>query len=447
MCPKCPLVDQFNNTYRAVIIPLSLQSPLLLQSVLAAAANQLKFYDAQYTVTALQYRGAALRSLIGALPNQTLVQHRPRSRFPLSRTEMLGVVLLLCMYDLSTAQPCKAGLATIRDQGWWSHLVGAQKIMQLPDDSAGGEKISSMLAQYLSTYSILAYATVVDAEEASIILQGASYWLSQIARPGEEIQCFSGCSNELLGILLDVCANVRAWKTRGGSDGDRNCHHNRDKLREWKMRTEERLSSLVQRTPAELALRCETGSQHDTADSGAASEVEISDAPGRTAECVRLAVLILLQHLDVDVAVDDNPVVSRSVDSIFKLMEKGTYLPAEGKSGQSSYLWPHFIAACHVKTDKDRAFLLQQLDQMHQPGAMISKTVLEPIRETVELVWKQQDLKRHAYNQHQDEDCRGDGGDGGIGGGGGEGGGRADNRSCFDWEAIMRAKRYRLNWL
>lgn len=286
--------------------------------------------------------------------------------------------------------------------------------MELSDDSTCDEAVSSMLGQYLSAYSVLAYATLVDDAEESIILQGASYWLTKIARPAQEVQCFTGCSHELLWIILDICAKFRAGRKNRHGPGPE------EDLRLWKMQTEARLQSLVQWTPTELSSRfqaaCSPPSHHTGRD--------ILNAPARTAECFRLAALILIQHLDSEASLDTNPIVAESVQSILKLMEEGTHLPAEGKSGRSSYLWPYFIAACHVKSDDDRSFILARLEQMRQLGASISKTVLEPIRDIVELVWKQQDLKRHAYV-----------------------GVLEDEGGAFEWESVMRALNCRLNWL
>ncbi|KAK4943900.1 hypothetical protein LTR10_016616 [Elasticomyces elasticus] len=411
MCPKCPFVDGYNNSYRKVIIPLSLQSPLLLNSVLATAANQLKFFDPQYTTTALQYRGTTLRSLTRVFTDDN---HRA-----LSRTETLGIVLMLCMYDMSNNESCKSSSSAMRDQAWWIHLQGARRLMELRHDNPCDEAVPSMLGQYLSAYSILAYTTLVDDVQESVIFEGASYWLAQVARPAQEVQCFTGCSHELLGIILDICAQIRARKNN-------RLDISLVDLETWRRQIEARLHSLVQWTPAELTSRLQPEGSPGSAASRPHPE-DVRNVPARTAECFRLAALILVQHLDLNCPLDANPTVAQSVNSILKLMGEATqYVPAEGKSGRSSYLWPYFIAACHVKTDDDRAFILDRMEHMRQVvGAFISTTVLEPIRETVQLVWKQQDLRRHAYpgNSLERED------------------------TCFEWESVMRALGYRLNWV
>ncbi|RFU24349.1 hypothetical protein B7463_g11987, partial [Scytalidium lignicola] len=69
MCSTCALLDTQDNGHRNVIVPISIISPLLLKSVLAVAANHLKFHDSRYRITALQYKGCTLKTLQRLLRN------------------------------------------------------------------------------------------------------------------------------------------------------------------------------------------------------------------------------------------------------------------------------------------------------------------------------------------------------------------------------------------
>lgn len=154
----------------------------------------------------------------------------------------------------------------------------------------------------------------------------------------------------------------------------------------------------------------------------------------RTAEAFRHAALILLQHLDPDVAVEESPVVHDSVATILTLMTAGVPLSPPGKSGRSVFLWPYFIAACHVRTDEERVVVLRNFDTLERIGASVANDrAVSFIREVVERVWKQRDLRAdHTHNL--------------LGSNGIPDSNDDNDPACFEWERVMRSLGYTLDW-
>ncbi|KAL1986073.1 hypothetical protein VTN96DRAFT_6970 [Rasamsonia emersonii] len=428
MCPKCRFADGSKNRYRQVIIPITLVSPLVLRSVLAVAANQLKHYDARYEVTALRYQTATIRALSRMIACTSGTGNRNAAALTpsLSKTEILSIILMLCFFEFANDNSCRP----VATQAWRVHLDGARRILELPASSFGGvgaacdTGVVTFLAGFLASRSILAYTTLVDPADGEALFRGGSYWLSKIARPVEEIDNFTSCSNEVLSIILEICYRIRKTKRRKGAT-------DWGLLRAWKEETEIRLRNLVQELPASASASPSTASNAITEYPPALTTVT------RTAEAFRHAALILLQHLDPDVPVEENPVVNDSVTTILNLMTAGVPISPPGKSGRSVFLWPHFIASCHVRTDEERIVVLRNFDTLERIGASVANRAVSFIREVVERVWKQRDLRADHNNSalfvHNNSiPCNISDDD--------------DDPACFEWEQVMRSLGYTFDW-
>lgn len=435
MCPHCRFADGYQKRYRQVIIPITLVSPLVLLSVLAVAANQLKYSGDGFGVTALRYQTATLRVLshvIGSVNSAT----QSHLNVSMSKTEILSAIWMLCFFEFGNDNRCRSGLSP---PAWRVHLEGARRILELPASAFGGLSswscdpgVVTFLAGFLASRSVLAYTTVVNPSDEEALYCGGSYWLSKIGRSPQEIENYTNCSNELLGIILETCHRIR-WRNRARTTLPQ--HEDEEALRNWRRQTESRLLHIAQVpsralslepcSPSSLLLSASPASQTTTT---TATEYPPSlPTVYRIAEAFRHAALILLQYLNPNVLVEDNPAVRDSVRMILNLMSAAVPVPPRGKSGRSIFLWPFFIASCHVQTDEDRMLVLRKFQDLECAVASVSNdTVVPCLRDVVENVWKQQDLRkdcvRGKYRSFSREDW------------------------CFEWERAMRVLGYAIDW-
>lgn len=431
MCPKCRLVDGDRNSYRQVIIPISMASPPVLISVLAQAANQLKHYDNRYEVTAIRYQNATLQSLSQTIASANSSMDE-RGQFHQTsstswKTEMLAIVLMLCHSEFSNDIAYRPRVAP----AWRVHLEGARRILELPSPSRSLELsgVVTFLAGFLASHSVLAYTTLVNPDDAEVLFRGGKYWLGKIARPAQEIDNYSNCSTELLSIILETCHQIRRRRLHQVPD---EC----ERLRVWNQETQTRLFTLSQFHASSF----QTSSPISITPLSNPITTYPPPIPtvNRTAEAFKHAALILLQYLDPQCAVENSPTVKESVSINLSLMSVGVPIPPPGKSGRSVFLWPYFIAACHVQSDEDRAVVLRNLQQLERVAAAVFNNAVTFIREVIEGVWKQRDLR------------------------GGSGSGVSSKRSCFcqvsagweendqnesfEWEMVMRSTGYMFDW-
>lgn len=349
MCSTCTLLDGKDNGYKHVIIPILLNSSLLMRSVLAVSANHLRFQDTRYHVTALQYRGSTLRSL------QRLISNPGKT----SKSELLSTILMLCFFDISDG--CQSD--------WTKHLKGARQVMMQPyssPDAHSATEVITFLAQYFASHSIMAYTALADPRKEKSLKAGGKFWLKQIIRPEQEIDAIVGCSKELMGIILDISSRVRDARNPRISM----CSEAQADQITWKQAMDLRLQTLQQTVPS---------SPHTTSIS--ASRLQY------TAEAFRDAALLLLQYLD-----PQPPSLSASrtrqwVTDILFLLEK---CPINPSGSRSSSLWPLFIAACHVENDEERLLLLGRFHNMESRKRFGN---IKPVREVVEWVWRRSDLR------------------------------------------------------
>lgn len=93
ICSSSTLVDNsLYNPYRYLILPMALESQGLYHATLAIAANTLKLSDTKYSLPALEHHSRALGHL------RALLSHESWGEKELD--EMLGLVLMLCWFDV-----------------------------------------------------------------------------------------------------------------------------------------------------------------------------------------------------------------------------------------------------------------------------------------------------------------------------------------------------------
>lgn len=351
------MLDGRNNNYRSIVIPLTLHSPLLLRSVLAVAANHVKAQNPSLGTIALQYQGSTLKSLSKALSDVAC---------SISKTEMLGTILMLCLFDISRGSTTS----------WMRHLEGARRILELPSfkqDSSFQDAVSSFLGQYFASQSIIEFTTSGDLIEKDFLLDGARYWLNKIARPKEEINCFTGCSNELLEIVVEICERARAqtkifWRQDGQA------------REEWKANIEERLSSLNQ----SLAT-CPMTPPRSSPPQQSIVRVSSVASVSNSTEAFKQGAILLSRQIEPHVYPDD-PLVRSCARNILGLMH--TCAPPLFAARANSF-WPYIMAAYHAKLDEDRVLIMTRLSEMANDERFgdVNSTRLK-----IETFWKRQDL-------------------------------------------------------
>lgn len=93
ICSSSTLVDSaLYNPYRYLILPMALQSQGLYHATLAIAASTLKLSDSRYRLPALEHHHRALSHLRGLLSQDAWGEKE--------LDEMLGLVLMLCWFDV-----------------------------------------------------------------------------------------------------------------------------------------------------------------------------------------------------------------------------------------------------------------------------------------------------------------------------------------------------------
>ncbi|KAJ6024740.1 hypothetical protein N7540_005537 [Penicillium herquei] len=343
MCPECRLRDGNNNLYRQIIIPIAFESDLLRRSVLAVGANRLNIQR-----TALHHEAAVLRALQGRLSDN--IVNNDRHRFP--RVEILAVVLLLCFYELDS--PSDRNPYSV--QPWRVHMQGAQHITEnyLPSSSASSSSLESgiisFLAQYFAARCTLTYSATRVPDGDNDILNSARYWLGLIDRPTREINLFAGCSNELLALLLTVAQAVNSNSSRSEGYLLDGIHQEIQNVRQDVPFTMQSTSTIPQ-----------------------------AEGIAMTAEAFRLATLVLVESLSADRSNDmrssNRGVKKGAISSLFELLTMRTIplVSPCGTLGACSYLWPYYIASCHMINQRERDVLYKTVKGLNTERTSDSK--------------------------------------------------------------------------
>ena len=196
MCPTGSLLDGDVNGYRTVIIPLSISSPIVMDSVLAIAASHLKLQEPSFGPVALKYRGSTLKALQGLLGSNMQC---------ISTLEILSTILMVCFFDISDG--CQSN--------WVNHVLGASLIMQQPwsRENAGLDDWAlSFIGHYFAAHSILAYTAIPESASEARLLESALYWIDKIKGPEDHIDCNLGCSKKLMMLIFEICHEIRERK-------------------------------------------------------------------------------------------------------------------------------------------------------------------------------------------------------------------------------------------
>jgi len=338
---------------------MSVQSSLLMTSVLAVAANHLGFQDPRYSAIAFQYKGSTLKSLRRILTADWRTT---------SESELLGTILMLCFLEIS--DQCHPN--------WMAHLDGANAIIGRPSitqDTYSDPILSCFIAPYFAAHNIMAYTAVANPALEPRLLEGGRHWLSKINRPCQEIDCIIGCSKELLSIILETSLQIRRLKKNTSPCKLR-------QARAWKDTTERKLGNLKQEIPGDWSSEQPPSSFHSVI------------AAWNTAEAFRHATVLLLQYLDDQDSCHESTIQS-CVHTILELVKQ---CPIHEHGARSSSFWPFFIAACHSTREQDRVYVLNRFRALERPKRFGN---IRPARKVIEHVWKQRDLRADDTDQER----------------------------------------------
>lgn len=404
---KCILLDRNSKSYRKVIVPIALQSSLVLNSLLALAANQIPSHH-DHKRKALQYRWLSLRTLSSRISTIGLADNTDLA----SASEILGAILMLCLAEVMHG-PFQTTNSGNTDMD--IHSSGARSILDTPrllKMNQCNMEMSSFLGQMLSARYALRYTTLAGDADDDVALKNAKYWLSRTTRPRLEINCFAGCSNEMLALLCDIVTCVR--------------QHGRGVLEKpWETRRhlERKVAEITQDQMPTTRDSAEEP-QSDGVPAGAASTPEARFL--HISEAYKHAVTILLQYLSSPDHPAHHDVIDTSIESILSetYMISALAIPPPGKACRASPLWPAFIAAFHVTRDSSRMKVCWYFEDTMERNPSTCD-VLKPMLETIQSVWTHHDLRQAGM-------CVRDHGD--------------DGTWRFPWEQVLSDKNWMLCW-
>ncbi|KAJ5689124.1 hypothetical protein N7462_003516 [Penicillium macrosclerotiorum] len=347
ICSSSTLVDNAHyNPYRYLILPMALESEGLYHATLAIAANTLRLSDPRYRLPALEHHHLALSHLRGLLNYDTWEEKE--------LDEMLGLVLMLCWFDISdNSRP-----------SWVTHLNGFQDLIRTrqnrPGRSDHSKELSSFFNRYFAFHLVLARtAFKVNPETCQ------AYVLPDtLLETPDTIDPYMGFSPSLL-LLINQVTELAG-------------HNERDQQVMGAQRVydlKRRLEEIQQKLPSE--------------------QIDPDTECASIAEANRLGALLLLHETCSSKAGSasstqlpslDSKEKSQYVDQILKLiltkksnMMRTAVLP----------LWPLFLAGCCAREEEERVIVLQLFGELESIRRFGNIT---PAMEVVEMVWRQQDL-------------------------------------------------------
>lgn len=374
MCPKCVVRNADNNNYRQVVLPLAYQSRLLLKAVLAVAANSARAHDARFHTAALQYQTEALQGL------QKSISKKNRTSF--SRLEILGIILMLCFFEIYSPTPGLIYANNVPIRSWRAHSQGVRNLLKECTFSNSHEThyergILSFLGQYFASRSVLTYTAMSRNEDHESVFRDATYWLTLADRQGTEINPFAGCSNELLGLILAIAKEVRRQKTAQSPPSFTQ--------REWANEMKRRLQSIQQHPPAESS-----SALINVLSGQSEANIPPEVSAEKTAEAFRLAALILLEDTHYNRSTIDATEAVDPLSRMFQLLDSGYSIPPFGKLGSSSFLWPIFIAGCHLRCSQQQGTMLDYTTKLisgNESDYWPRNTMAERIQHVMIHVW------------------------------------------------------------
>ncbi|VUC32832.1 unnamed protein product [Clonostachys rosea] len=374
MCPRCVVRNGFNNNYRQVVLPLADKSDILLKAILAVTANRMRLQDARFQTIALRHQAAVLQGLQRAL--------RISKRTCFSRLEILGTILMLCFYEIYSPALRPVDACGAPSRAWKSHSVGVRKVLEQGSsekhDSRYETAIVSFFSQYFASRCVLTYTALSPTEDQDELIDNAQYWLKLVDRPASEINPFSGCSNEMLRIILIITSRLRQL-----GQSNLKCPPKSEQL--WADMMLEKLVTIEQHMP--------DSSSDDTKDHHSAA-VGTSDTHPTTlkiwCEAFRLAALIMLGNFypQTDLAAQQRR--HEYLCQFGDILKSGISLPDDGKLGSSSYAWPCLIAGSHLPPPNEYTSLKSQINDIFSHAQLespTSDTMSGRIRSVLEATW------------------------------------------------------------
>lgn len=334
ICSSSTLVDNAHyNPYRYLILPMALQSEGLYHAALAIAANTLKLSDQRYRLPALEHHHRALNHLRGLLNKDNWVENE--------LDEMLGLVLMLCWFDVGSSllplrceSPNSLQISDSSRPSWVTHLNGFQDLIRTrkerPGRSYHSQELASFFNRYFAFHLVLArtaFRVTSPSSHISPLLPDSILEKSDIIDP------YMGLSPDLL-LMIDQVAEL-AWTREDG-----NIKINRKDVHQLKTD----LDSLQQRTPTE--------------------HIDPNMECAAIAEANRLGALLLLHEI-----CSSKTPINRSGIPTVEYEEKNVYveriltLMSEKKVNMMrtavTPLWPLFLAGCCACREEERVTVLQ----------------------------------------------------------------------------------------
>ncbi|KAF0317100.1 hypothetical protein GQ607_015687, partial [Colletotrichum asianum] len=370
MCPQCIVRNGYNKSYRQVILPLVNKSNILLRAILAFTANRVKLQDNRFRTIALRHQGAVLHGLQQSLNN--------KNRTSFSRLEILSTILMLCFFEIYNPGQTPKDPHGLPIRPWMTHARGVRMLLDLgpldSHDSHYEKAVVSFLSQYFASRSVLAFTSLSPLEDQIEIFDHAQYWLGMIDRPPEEINPFAGCSNELLKSILVITSRMRqvAQSRSQSLPGLQQT---------WANMMANHLFAMDQLPPAERRdgdASAKLPSQH--ACSTPATLLE------KTSEAFRLATVVLLGNLYPQLDITAHEQTELCLDRLGEILGSGVAVPQHGALGASSYIWPYFVAGCHLQSPDQKVSLAQRIRQLFSRN-LSADTASGQILCVLEEVW------------------------------------------------------------
>lgn len=374
MCPRCIVRNGYNENYRQVVLPLVDKSKILLRAILAFTANRVKLQDDRFQTIALRHQAAVLQGL------QQSLSTKKRTSF--SRLEILSTIIMLCFYEIYNPGSSPTDSHGLPTRAWMTHSGGVRRLLDLglleSHDSHYEKAIVSFLSQYFASRSVLAFTSLSPLEDQSEVVDHAQYWLGMTDRPTEEINPFAGCSNEMLKSILVITWRVRQVG-QSLSQPPPSCLQ-----QTWANMTAQKLLSMDQLAPVE--------NRNGNAIAGLLgrhSDRMVTTLLEKTSEAFRWAAVLLLGNLYPESDPTAHAQTGTCLGRLDEILDSGLAVPQRGALGSSSYVWPYFVAGCHLQTLDQNASLGQRIRRLltrNWSGDTTSRQILHVLEEMWSLL-------------------------------------------------------------
>ncbi|KAJ5143542.1 transcriptional regulator family: Fungal Specific TF [Penicillium bovifimosum] len=346
ICSSSTLVDNAHyNPYRYLILPMALQCQGLYHAALAIAANTLKLSDQKYRLPALEHHHRALSHLRGLLNKHSWEENE--------LDEMLGLVLMLCWFDISdSSRP-----------SWVTHLNGFQDLIRTRTERPGRSSHSHELASFFNRYFAFHLILARTAFRVTSPTSHRAYILPQSIIEGSDmIDPYMGLSPALL-LLIDQIAEL-AWARED------DCM---DTNRKVVYQLKENLDTLQQKVPTE--------------------SIDPSMECAAIAEANRLGALLLLHEICSTKVLSPPGIPILDCEEKIVYVEQILGLLSEKKANMMRTavmpLWPLFLAGCCANREEQRVVVLRLFEEVESIRRYGN---IAPAVEVVEMVWRQRDL-------------------------------------------------------